>query len=34
MTVDNLELDVPVDVDAPPADETISAEEAGIPIDG
>jgi hypothetical protein len=34
MTVDNLELDVPVDVDPPPADETISADEAGIPIDG
>ena len=34
MTVDNLELGAPVDVDAPPADETISAEEAGIPIDG
>jgi len=34
MTIDNLELDVPVDVDAPPAAETISAEEAEIPIDG
>lgn len=34
MTVDNLELDVPVDVEAPPAAETISAAEAGIPIQG
>ena len=34
MTLDDLELDVAVDVDAPPADQTISADEAGIPIDG
>jgi hypothetical protein len=34
MTVDDLELDVPVDVEAPAEDETISADEAGIPIEG